>query len=189
VCNPAIALLATTLVTGAYQADVQRKQGQASAQVAENNAVLAQQEADASNALATREMEQQAWRTRIALGQQRAAIAANNIDPTLGTPAEILGETALFGEVDQQTIRMNAARQAWGFNAQAQNQRTQGELARWSGNAQATGTILGSLASAASMGFGGIGGAGAGGAGGNLSGQANAITMRNNARISRGWGL
>jgi len=189
VCNPAIALLATTLVTGAYQADVQRKQGQANAQVAENNALLAQQEADASNALATREMEQQAWRTRIALGQQRAAIAANNIDPTLGTPAEILGETALFGEVDQQTIRMNAARQAWGFNAQAQNQRTQGELARWSGNAQATGTILGSLSSAASMGFGGMGGAGAGGVGGNLSGQANAITMRNNARISRGWGL
>lgn len=187
-CNPVVALLATTLVTGAYQADVQRKQGEANAQVAENNATLAQADADQANALATREMEQQAWRTRIALGQQRAAIAANNLDPTLGTPAEILGETAMFGEVDQQTIRMNAARQAWGFSAQAQNQRTQGELARWSGNAQATGTILGSLASAASMGFGGVSGAGRGG-GGNLSSQANSITMRNNARISRGWGL
>lgn len=184
-CNPAVALIATTLVTGAYQANVQSQQGKANAQIAENNAVLAQQDADASNAMATREMEQQAWRTRAVLGQQRTAIAANNIDPTLGTPADILGETAMFGEVDQQTIRMNAARQAWGFNAQAQNQRTQGELARWSGNAQATGTILGSLASAASMGFGGMGRGGSG----NLSSQANSITMRNNARISRGWGL
>lgn len=188
-CNPAIALLAATVVTGAYQADQQQKQGKANAQIAENNAMLAQQDADASNALANREMEQQSWRTRIALGQQRAAIAANNIDPTLGTPAEILGETAMFGEVDQQTIRMNAARQAWGFNAQAQNQRTQGELARWSGNAQATGTILGSLASAASMGIGGMRRAGGAGGGGNLSSQVNSITMRNNARISRGWGL
>lgn len=157
-CNPAIALLAATVVTGAYQADQQQKQGKANAQIAENNAMLAQQDADASNALATREMEQQSWRTRVALGQQRAAIAANNVDPTLGTPAEILGETAMFGEVDQQTIRMNAARQAWGFNAQAQSQRTQADLSRWNGKSQATGTILGSLASAASMGMSGMGG-------------------------------
>lgn len=184
-CNPAVALIATTLVTGAYQANVQNQQGKANAQIAENNAVLAQQDADASNAMATREMEQQAWRTRAVMGQQRAAIAANNIDPTLGTPADVLGETAMFGEVDQQTIRMNAARQAWGFNAQAQNQRTQGELARWSGNTQATGTILGSLASAASMGLGGMRRADSG----NLSAQANSIIGRNNARISRGWGL
>ncbi|OBU70459.1 hypothetical protein A9K58_00465 [Stenotrophomonas maltophilia] len=157
-CNPGIALLATTLITGAYQADQQRKQGEVNAQIAENNATLAQQEADASNAMATREMEQQAWRTRAVMGQQRAAIAANNVDPTLGTPADILGETALVGEIDQQTIRMNAARQAWGFNAQAQGFRTQAKLSRWSGNAQATGTILGSLASAASMGMGSMGG-------------------------------
>lgn len=172
-CNPAIALLATTLVTGAYQADVQRKQGEANAQVAENNAMLAQQDADASNAMATREMEQQAWRTRAMVGQQRAAIAANNVDPTLGTPAEILGETAMFGEVDQQTIRMNAARQAWGFNAQAQNQRTQASLSRWNSNAQATGTILGSLASAASMGMGGMGGAGRSAVGARTTGTIN----------------
>lgn len=187
-CNPAIALLATTLVTSAYQADTQRKQGQMNAQIAENNAQLAEADADATNALATREMEQQAWRTRIALGEQRVAIAANNVDPTLGTPAELLGETAMFGEVDQQTIRQNAARQAWGFNAQAQNARTEGQMAKWSGNAQATGTILGALGSAA----GGMAGGGmsmGGGGTGNLSSQANSITMRNNARISRGWGL
>lgn len=173
-CNPAIALLAATVVTGAYQADQQQKQGKANAQIAENNAALAQADADASNAMATREMEQQAWRTRAVMGQQRAAIAANNVDPTLGTPADILGETAMFGEVDQQTIRMNAARQAWGFNAQAQGLRTQADLSRWSGKSQATGTILGSLASAASMGMGGMkAGAGRSAVGARTTGTIN----------------
>jgi hypothetical protein len=143
--------IGSTVATGLYTADVQKKQGQAQAEIDENNARLAQAEADNANAQATRESEQQAWRTRALIGQQRAAIAANNIDPTLGTPSEILGETAMFGEVDQQTIRQNAARQAWGFNAQATNYRNQGGLARWGGNQQAKGTILGSLASAASI--------------------------------------
>ena len=77
-----------------------------------------------------------------------------------------MGETALFGEVDQQTTRMNAARQAWGFNAQAQNYRTQGQLSRWGGNAAASGTILGSLAQAGGMAYGAWGG----GAGGKVGG-------------------
>ena len=158
-CNPVVFMLAATLVTGAVQADAQKKEGEANAAIAENNARLAQADAEASNAMATRESEQQAWRTRALVGQQRAAVAANNLDPVFGTPSELMGETAMFGEVDQQTIRMNAARQAWGFNAQAQNFRTQGSLARWSGNTQANATILGSLASAASMGMGGMGGA------------------------------
>lgn len=166
-CEPtAIAMIATTVIATAYQANVQRQEGKANADIAENNARLAQADADATNAMATRESEQQAWRTRALIGQQRAAIAGNNLDPVLGTPAEIMGETAMFGEVDQQTIRQNAARNAWGFNAQAQNFRTQGQLSRWSGNAQATGSILGGLASAASMGAGAWGGGAAGKIGG-----------------------
>lgn len=164
-CNPVVFMLAATLVTGAVQADAQKKEGEANAAIAENNARLAEADADASNAMSTRESEQQAWRTRALVGQQRAAIAANNLDPTFGTPSELMGEAAMFGEVDQQTTRMNAARQAWGFNAQAQNFRTQGSLSRGGGRAQATGTILGSLASAASMGAGAWGG-GAGKVGG-----------------------
>lgn len=175
-CEPTtIALIATTVIAGAYQANVQRQEGKANAAVAENNARLAESDADASNAMATRESEQQAWRTRSLIGQQRAAIAANNLDPTFGTPSELMGEAAMFGEVDQQTTRMNAARQAWGFNAQAQNFRTQGSLSRWGGRAQATGTILGSLASAASMGAGAMSGraASAGRVGSRTTGTVN----------------
>lgn len=150
-CEATTLSLVALAASGAYTAHVQREQGKADADIAENNARLAQADADATNAMATRESEQQAWRARQVMGQQRAAIAANNLDPTLGTPSDILGDTALFSEVDQQTIRMNAARQAWGFQAQAQNFRNQGQLAKWSGNAQAKGTILGALASGASI--------------------------------------
>ncbi|WCE04423.1 hypothetical protein [Pseudoxanthomonas sp. JBR18] len=160
--------IGATVATGLYTADQQKKQGQAQAEIEENNARLAQAEADNANAMGTRESQEQAWRTRALIGQQRAAIAANNIDPTLGTPSEILGETAMFGEVDQQTIRLNAARQAWGYNAQATNYRNQGSLSRWSGKSQATGTVLGSLASAASI----YGGASAGSAS-RVNGSAN----------------
>lgn len=153
-CEPtSIALIASTVITGAAQAHIQRQEGKANAAIAENNARLAEADADATNAMATRESEQQAWRTRALIGQQRASIAANNLDPTFGTPADLMGEAALFGEVDQQTIRMNAARQAWGFNAQAGNYRNEGALARWSGNARATGTILGALAEAGTQAY------------------------------------
>ncbi|MDY4297513.1 MULTISPECIES: hypothetical protein [unclassified Xanthomonas] len=161
--------IGATVGTGLYTADQQNKQGQAEAEIAANNERLAQNEADNANAQGTRESEQAAWRTRALIGQQRAAIAANNIDPTLGTPSEILGETAMFGEVDQQTIRQNAARQAWGYSAQATNFRNQGSISRWSGRAQATGTILGSLASSASI----YGGASSARSAARVSGSAN----------------
>lgn len=155
-----IAAVAATLVTGYMAADAQKAQGEYNAQVAENNATLSRQRADDANAMGTRDMERQAWRTRAIMGQQRAAIAASGLDPTMGTPAEILGESALFGEIDQQNIRLNAARQAWGFRADASNFDNDAMLSRWSGRTQSRMTILGSLGQAASMGAGAWGGGG-----------------------------
>lgn len=143
------ALAATTVATGLYAADAQRKAGEANAKIEENNAALARGQAADAQAMGDRESEQQAWRTRALIGQQRAAIASSGVDADIGTPAEILGETAMFGEVDQQTIRLNAARNAWGFNAQAQNALNRGQQAKWQGKTQANTTILGSLSSAA----------------------------------------
>lgn len=166
-CNPPALMIVATMATAAYTADVQRQAGKANAQIAENNAALARADADATNAAATRESEQQTWRTRQIIGQQRAAIAAANVDPTLGTPADILGETAMLGEVDQQTIRMNAARTAWGLDMQARNFQNQGSLARWQGNAQARGTILGGLMQSGNIAYGAWGSGGSSGLGYN----------------------
>ena len=81
---------------------------------------------------------------------QRAAIAANGIDAGIGTPAEILGETALFGEVDQQAIRLNTARTAWGFNSQVRNIQNQAGIDRFNTRAKGTATVLSGISSIAS---------------------------------------
>lgn len=149
-----------TVASGVMAADAQRQEGKIEAAVAENNQRIAVAQADESNALATREMEQAAWRTRAMMGQQRAAFAANNVDPTMGTPADILGETAMFGEVDQQNVRLNAARQAWGYQSDALNYGNQASFARWKGNTQSKVTILGALGQAGQQAAGAWGGGG-----------------------------
>lgn len=152
-CEAMTALaIASTLVTGYVTSQNQKHQGEFNAQVAENNASLARARADDANAMGTREMERQAWRTRVQLGQQRAAIAASGLDSQFGTPADILGETALFGEIEQQDIRLNAARAAWGHQVDAANFGTAAGLSRWEGDTASRMTILGSLGQAAMFG-------------------------------------
>lgn len=141
---------AVSVAAAGYSAHQQNEAGKANQQISENNARLARDDAAAAQAMGDRESQQQAWRTRAVLGQQRAAIASNGIDASIGTPSELLGEVAMFGEAEQQNIRLNAARQAWGFNAQATNYTNQGKQARWSGKSQAAGTVLSGLAQAGS---------------------------------------
>lgn len=151
-CAPAAAIpfimMATTLATGAMQANAQRQEGAANAAIAENNQRIVSAQAEAENANATREMDQKAWETRALIGRQKAALASNNADLSQGTAMDILGESAMFGEYDQQTIRNNAARSAWGFQAEKTNLGNQATMAKWSGKTQAAATMLGALGKA-----------------------------------------
>lgn len=58
-------------------------------------------------------------RGRQAIGAQRAGLAASGIDANVGTPAGLQEDEAKFSELDQQMIRNNAAREAYGFTANA----------------------------------------------------------------------
>lgn len=51
------------------------------------------------------------------LGQQTARLAAQGTDLE-GSPLDILGDTRAAGELDALTIRANAAREAYGYQAQ-----------------------------------------------------------------------
>lgn len=164
-CDPSggfltAAMIASTLVTGYVTSENQKAMGEYNAQLAENNSALARARADDANAMGAREMERAAWRARMRMGEQRAAIAANNLDPTMGTPADILGETALFGEIEQQDIRLNAARQAWGHQVDASNFTSEAGMSRWQGRTQSQMTILGSLSQSAMYGAQAWGGGG-----------------------------
>lgn len=151
-CFPAAIPIATALLTvgTAYvQGENIKNAAEASAQGMEQQAAIDRLQAADASSRGDRESEAQTWRTRAIQGQQRAAIAAQGIDPGFGTPSEILGETAYFGEQEQQAIRLNAAREAWGFNANARQSENVASNTRWQGKANKNATILGGLAQGA----------------------------------------
>lgn len=75
--------------------------------------------------------------TRGMIGSQRAALAASGVDVSDGSAADVQADTAMLGELDARAIRNNARREAWGYQVQATNYRSQGALAQASGKNQA----------------------------------------------------
>jgi hypothetical protein len=49
---------------------------------------------------------------------QKVGYAASNVDPTSGTAAAVQADSAALTELDAQTVKNNAARDAWGFKLQ-----------------------------------------------------------------------
>lgn len=144
-------LIATTAMSGASQylgakrsGDAARAAGDYSADIYGMNADIA--DAQAADALARGAEAEHRSReeTRGAIGGQRVAFAAQGIDISTGSAADVQGDTAYLGELDALTIRNNAKREAWGFTVEATNYRAQGRLARIGGrNAQRAGRAAG----------------------------------------------
>lgn len=81
------------------------------------------------------------------MGQQVAAIGANNLQQR-GTPAQVVASTAAVNELDALTTRNNAARKAWGFRVQESSDLQQSDFAKSAGTENAIGSILGGGAKA-----------------------------------------
>lgn len=99
--------------------------------------------------------DEQRQQTGQVLGAQRAAFAANGVDVNSGSAGQVQNDTAAIGELDALTLVNNAAREAYGYQVQAMDQRQQGKLAKYQGKMDAIGSILGGAEKAASMGMGG----------------------------------
>jgi len=91
----------------------------AQAQVARNNAIIAGWQADDALARGDRQAAEVRSKTRQIKGRQRAAMAANGVDLGTGSALEILTDTDYFGEIDANTTRDNAAKEAWAIRNQA----------------------------------------------------------------------
>lgn len=132
------------------QADASAKSSEYSAKVANMNAELSDRRA--KDALARGEAEEQQKRQQVqqVMGQQRAALAANGVDLTFGSPLDTIVDTATLGELDALTIRQNTARESYDYRVQAVNQRAGSTMStmeaanqRTAGYMGAAGTILG----------------------------------------------
>lgn len=123
--NQAAGLQAYGVVSSAigayYSSKAQREDLDFQARMAEINSRMA--ESQAQNALLAGQREEQKAKLATANieSSQRAAMAANGVDLSVGSAQNVLASTKLIGEVDAQTIRSNAIAQAWGYRVQEAN--------------------------------------------------------------------
>jgi hypothetical protein len=120
--------------------------------VANENAKIAEQ----SGALALQRGAAEAGIRRMKAGQEigqaRAQLGTTGIALESGGGLEAIADARMMSELDVETVKNNAAREAWGYKVGAMNSRAQGELALTSSRYGAASTLLGTAAQAASMG-------------------------------------
>jgi hypothetical protein len=102
------------------------------AQLARNNQMIAEWNAQRALEQGRVAEQQQRFKTAQVIGAQRAALASQGGDVNSGSPLDIVGDSARAGEFDAQTIRNNAAMQAYGLRVQAANAGAQSDLYRQS---------------------------------------------------------
>jgi hypothetical protein len=95
---------------------------------------------------------------RALAGSQRAALAASGVNINTGSAADVVANDRRLSALDEATIRLNATREAWGFETQAASYTAQGQWARISGanrakalRAQSYSTLLGGAANLAQI--------------------------------------
>lgn len=81
-------------------------------------------------------------KTRGLVGSQRASMAAQGIDLSFGSGRDITQEAMALGEMDAQTTRMNAYKEAFGYKVSASEARLRGKLASIAGKGQAKSILL-----------------------------------------------
>ncbi|KIQ60177.1 hypothetical protein RL74_06700 [Pseudomonas fluorescens] len=147
-CWMALIPVAISLVGGMMGAQNARQEGAYSAGMLNRNAALKEQAAQESIFAGDTSADWQRVRTGQAVGTQRSVQAANGIDVNSGSAAQLQDDTAMIGELDALTIQNNAAREAYGYRIQADQDRMNAVQTVTNAGNKATGSILGGLGSA-----------------------------------------
>lgn len=131
-CEPTTILLAASAVAGAYGAysssQAAKAQAEYQSDVAQANATMAGYQREDALRRGEEEAQLAARQAERMRGTQVARLASNGLDITSGSSLSILEDTAFFGAQDVQTIRNNAAREAWGYSVQADNERASSQM-------------------------------------------------------------
>lgn len=130
------------VASAVMSANAQSAAGAASEAQAKRNSLLAN--ISAGEALARGGAA--AGRARMAgsqvVGEQRLAYSRSGVDVNSGSAGAMQTQARMFSEMDAQTARLNAAREAWGFKTQSAEFLTQGQMAREQAASGVTGTLL-----------------------------------------------
>jgi len=136
------AVVGVTVGSGLYSANAQRKAGRQQQRVADFNARVA--EVQAQDAIMRGEFDvQRSWQdTQRFVGAQRAAAAGQNVIVDQDSVGALVDETRAIGAKDMETLRYNAAMEAWGYRVEGKDQSMRGQIARRTANNQAMGTLI-----------------------------------------------
>jgi len=131
-CLPALTIASAVLSGfGAYgQAKAANAQADYNASVADNNAKMATYQAEDAQRRGEEEAINKNRQTAQLRGEQRATMAARGLDLTYGTPQSLIDQTDYFGQVDTNTLRDNAAREAFARRTDASNYTASASAAR-----------------------------------------------------------
>ena len=128
--------LGATLAGGVVSGIGAERQNEAMANAANYNAAVARNAATFAQQQGEVSAQANDRRTAALIGRQRAVYAAGNLDVNTGSPLDIQADTAQVGRLNSLTIRNNAAREAYGYEAganldvaAAQNYQTAGDTA------------------------------------------------------------
>lgn len=157
-----LTLISLALAAGgtAMNAVGQIKAGNKAKEAGEQSGQILEARARDARAIGADEESRYRASVRGLIGSQRAGFAAQGVDVGSGSAVDVQADAAYLGELDALTIRNNAAREAWGYEVEADQARKGGAIAqkesRWGAVTSIAGTA-GSLA-AQRYGFSGPGG-------------------------------
>ena len=144
----AVAGAATSLAGGVFSAVGAQNQYDYQAQIAKNNAIIARQNATAADQSGAQQQQQALLRTASLVGQARAAQGSSGIDVNTGSAVGVRATDSLLGQLSGLEIRSNAARQAYGYQVQAQAFDESAKNDEVAGNNALLGGLIGSLGGA-----------------------------------------
>lgn len=117
------------------------------------NAGLEREQAVQTQQLGEFQAGQVESKANLLAGAQRAAFATQGVVSNAGTAQAVLSASESMAAQDEQIIRQNARRQAWGLNMHAMATEMGGEEAAREGNLAATASLLGGAEKAAGASF------------------------------------
>lgn len=135
-CEPTTILAASTVLSaaGSIQGGLaQRNQANYAAAVARNNAVVAYGQAEDARKRGQKEELAHGRQLAQQKSAQIAAAAANGLDTGFGSPLDVVTDTSIYGALDAETIRENAAREATGYLVNAQNYKAESRAQKAAG--------------------------------------------------------
>lgn len=133
---------------GTYeQGQAQSKAAAYQAQVAQNNANVARENASMESAAGEAAVTNKGLQTRATVGKAKAYAGTSGVDPGTGSEATVRGGVEEIGMLDALTTRSTAAKKAWAQEVQSTSDEAQSKLYSFESDTAAIGGDIGAAGS------------------------------------------